>query len=44
MNEGAPSRPSPRAPLIECRGLVREFRLGEQVIRPLENLDLDLAA
>ena len=44
MNEGAPSRPSPRAPLIECRGLVREFRRGEQVIRPLENLDLDLAA
>ncbi|MEY3023966.1 MAG: transporter ATP-binding protein YtrE [Planctomycetota bacterium] len=31
-------------PLVECRGLTREFRRGDQVIRPLEELDLDLAA
>lgn len=36
-----PSRP---APLVECRGLTREFRRGDQVIRPLEDLDLDLEA
>jgi putative ABC transport system ATP-binding protein len=34
----------PAAPLVECRGLTREFRRGDQVIRPLEDLDLDLEA
>jgi len=29
--------------LIECRGLTREYRKGESVIRPLDGLDLDVA-
>ncbi|MEC9373688.1 MAG: ABC transporter ATP-binding protein, partial [Planctomycetota bacterium] len=29
--------------LIECRGLTREHRKGENVIRPLDGLDLDVA-
>ncbi len=28
--------------LIECRGLTREYRRGENVIRPLDGLDLDV--
>lgn len=28
--------------LIECRGLTREYRKGENVIRPLDGLDLDV--
>lgn len=30
--------------LIECRGLTREYRRGENVIRPLDALDLDVEA
>jgi putative ABC transport system ATP-binding protein len=30
--------------LIECRGLTREYRRGENVIRPLDALDLDVAS
>ena len=30
--------------LIECRNLTREYRKGENVIRPLEALDLDVEA
>ncbi|MFG0283555.1 MAG: ABC transporter ATP-binding protein [Phycisphaerales bacterium JB039] len=29
-------------PLIRCRGLKREYRRGENVIRPLDGLDLDV--
>jgi putative ABC transport system ATP-binding protein len=29
-------------PLIECRGLSREYRKGENAIRPLDQLDLDV--
>ena len=32
------------SPLIECRNLTREYRKGENVIRPLDALDLDVAA
>ena len=28
--------------LIECRGLTREYRKGENIIRPLDALDLDV--
>jgi putative ABC transport system ATP-binding protein len=28
--------------LIQCRGLTREYRKGETIIRPLEDLDLDV--
>jgi putative ABC transport system ATP-binding protein len=28
--------------LIECRGLTREYRKGENIIRPLDGLDLDI--
>jgi putative ABC transport system ATP-binding protein len=31
-------------PLIECRQLTREYRRGEIVIRPLDQLDLDVEA
>src|SRR3954467_5554593 len=31
-------------PLIECRQLSREYRRGENIIRPLDNLDLDVEA
>jgi putative ABC transport system ATP-binding protein len=31
-------------PLIECRNLTREYRKGENVIRPLDALDLDVEA
>jgi putative ABC transport system ATP-binding protein len=31
-------------PLIECRNLTREYRRGESVIRPLDELDLDVEA
>src|SRR5687768_15014745 len=31
-------------PLIECRNLTREYRRGESVIKPLEDLDLDVEA
>ena len=31
-------------PLIECRNLTREYRRGESVIKPLDNLDLDVEA
>ena len=31
-------------PLIECRKLTREYRRGENVIRPLDQLDLDVEA
>src|SRR3954469_6678348 len=31
-------------PLIECRQLTREYRRGENVIRPLDHLDLDVEA
>ena len=44
MSERTPRPDTLGAPSIECRGLTREFRRGEQVIRPLEDLDLDLAA
>ena len=44
MSERTPRPDTRDAPWIECRGLTREFRRGEQVIRPLEDLDLDLAA
>jgi putative ABC transport system ATP-binding protein len=30
--------------LIECRGLTREYRRGENVIKPLDELDLDVDA
>ncbi len=30
--------------LIECRNLTREYRKGENLIRPLEDLDLDVPA
>jgi len=30
--------------LIQCRGLTREYRRGENIIRPLDALDLDVAA
>jgi putative ABC transport system ATP-binding protein len=30
--------------LIQCRGLTREYRKGESVIRPLDGLDLDVPA
>ena len=30
--------------LIECRNLTREYRKGENVIRPLDSLDLDVEA
>jgi putative ABC transport system ATP-binding protein len=30
--------------LIECRGLTREYRKGENLIRPLDGLDLDVEA
>ena len=30
--------------LIECRNLTREYRRGENVIRPLDGLDLDVGA
>src|SRR5687768_17891297 len=30
--------------LIECRNLTREYRRGESVIKPLDNLDLDAEA
>ena len=30
--------------LIQCRGLTREYRKGENVIRPLDDLDLDVPA
>ncbi len=30
--------------LIECRGLTREYRKGESVIRPLDGMDLDVPA
>ena len=30
--------------LIECRNLTREYRRGESVIKPLDNLDLDVEA
>lgn len=44
MSDPTSGRAAQDAALIECRGLTREFRRGEQVIRPLEDLDLDLAA
>jgi putative ABC transport system ATP-binding protein len=31
-------------PLIECRNLTREYRRGESVIKPLDELDLDVEA
>src|SRR3954468_3534012 len=31
-------------PLIECRQLSREYRRGENIIRPLDRLDLDVEA
>ena len=31
-------------PLIECRQLTREYRRGENVIKPLDRLDLDVEA
>jgi putative ABC transport system ATP-binding protein len=31
-------------PLIECRNLTREYRRGESIIKPLDNLDLDVEA
>jgi putative ABC transport system ATP-binding protein len=31
-------------PLIECRQLTREYRRGENVIKPLDQLDLDVEA
>src|SRR3954451_7690797 len=31
-------------PLIECRQLTREYRRGENVIKPLDRLDLDVDA
>ena len=30
--------------LIECRGLTRSYRKGETTIKPLDGLDLDVAA
>src|SRR6185295_7468174 len=34
----------PIMPLIECRQLTREYRRGENVITPLDQLDLDVDA
>lgn len=33
-----------RQPLIRCRQLTREFRKGDNIIRPLDRLDLDIDA
>ena len=44
MNETTSTGEDNATPLIECRDLTREFRRGEQVIRPLDGLDLELAA
>ncbi len=35
---------APASALICCRGLTRVYRKGEQEIRPLDNLDLDITA
>jgi putative ABC transport system ATP-binding protein len=38
------ARKGAQVPLIECRNLTREYRKGENVIRPLDALDLDVEA
>jgi macrolide transport system ATP-binding/permease protein len=38
------SRPAPEAPLIEIRGLTREYQSGEDTIAALKDIDITIAA
>src|SRR5687768_18459040 len=38
------TKKEPAMALIECRHLTREYRRGENVVRPLDQLDLDVDA